>query len=553
MKEALPHLIGGSLTAVVVYFIYRDFSTWQGELVWLFSNIFLVLCTITFYAIHYFRPQRLSIRRWGLVTVAVSALWGVCWALPPFLFLHTDQSIYIAVLLVVTIALATSPAPAMVHYPSAYYIFITLPFTSNFIKLVSIDMEGGFVLSMLIPFMWITLLGYGWSLHGTMINSIKLRLENEQAWKEAEKANLAKSQFLAAASHDIRQPLQAVNLFLSSLKNRSRDVQDALLFERMEASVDSMSELLNSLLDVSKLDAQAVDVKPQHIALQPLCQKLLNELKEQAQEKQLDLSIYCESVTAYADPVLLERILNNFLSNALRYTQQGSVSLSVLTKQGHILIAVQDSGIGIPTSEHEAIFSEFHQLSNPERDRQKGLGLGLAIVRRLCDLQGWVLSLDSVEGLGSCFSIQVPLGDVQKTIKTSSVNPSVNLQAVYALVVDDEQSIREGLCSLLESWGAQVRAFDSTEAACEYLRDPCGDNVNLLVSDYRLRGSDNGIQGLQKMLGITGDGTASLLITGDTDPARIQEAKASGLTVLHKPIKPAQLRNIIQRKLKHLL
>lgn len=542
MKEALPHLIGGMLTAILLYFIYRPYGTDLAPIIWLMGNCVLLACTVVFYSIYYLRPQWLSIPQWGWITFIVAGLWGVCWALPPHIFLATDNLLYIAVMIVILVALSTSPAPAMVHYPSAYYAFITLPLASLFYKLTQIDIGEDWVMLMLTPFLWVSLLGYGWGLHGTMINAIKLRLENEQAWREAESANLAKSKFLAAASHDIRQPLQAINFFLSAIKDG--DDKDESLLNRLEASVDSMSGLLNSLLDVSKLDAQAVDVKNQHILLHDFGQKIVGQAAEEARVKGLALELLGEDEVVYGDPVLLERVLNNLMSNAIRYTESGFVRLILAEKEDAIEVSVVDSGRGIPLSEQEAVFSEFHQLDNPERDRNKGLGLGLAIVRRLCELQQWPLHLHSEENIGSTFSVVLPKGKAA-LVPRPTPQVLVHQKELNILVVDDETDVRESLGSLLESWGHKVWLAEDIDSACQQAQSI---ELDLLISDYRLRDNVTGVTLVQAVQAIQSDVSKVLIITGDTDPQRIKEVKASGFSLLHKPVKPGQLRTFIQRQ-----
>jgi len=548
MKEALPHLIGGMVTGGILYWVYQEFSIPYAGLIWLATNIVLLACTVIFYTLYFKKRSFFSQRQWGILIFIVAAIWGIAWSLPPYLFLNSAQAEYIAIMLVIISMLATSPAPAMVHYISAYYVFLTLPMFALFFRLINMDLNS--MLMIFMPFLWISLLAYGWQLHGTMINAIRLRLENEQTRKDAERASLAKSKFLAAASHDIRQPLQAVNLFLATLKNKVHTPEVADTFDQLESSVENMSELLNSLLDVSKLDAESIEPHPKHIDLDKMLNKSTDEFVALAQQK--DISFYYDSapMTAYADPVLLGRVINNLLSNAVRYTDHGSIQIRTHLNNGYIEIDITDTGKGIPENEQEEIFTEFYQLHNPERDKQKGLGVGLAIVKRLCDLQSWTVSLRSIVDEGSTFTLTIPVGDPLKVSKQPSKSFSNRqLTDIKVIIIEDDANVRDGLIALFEGWGCSVLHGETTE---EIIQQDTSANwqPDLICSDFRLRNNLSGIDVISDLKEYYKEDIVSILITGDTDPQRVQMAKESGLTVLHKPVKPAQLRNVINRKFK---
>lgn len=553
MREALPHLIGGLITGLLIFLIYRSFSSTNAIIGWLALQSLLLICTLTFYGVNHKYQNYLSGSQWSLIIFFVSFLWGITWALAPFIFLQEphfsaqENMIYVAALLIITIALAITPAPAMVYYPAGYFIFATLPLWGVFIRLY--QLEYNLLLISFLLFFWLSAIGYGWRLHQTLIDSIRLRLEVEDARQQAESATIAKSKFLAASSHDLRQPLQAISLFFSLIKQHLNGTEIQQTARQMETSIENMSELLNSLLDVSRLDANSITPHPQHLMLRELLRKTISESQLLCQQKDLQLQVKLDDQAIYADPVLFNRVISNLISNAINYTEQGSISLSTSVQHQQLTISVQDSGIGIPLHEQQAIFSEFHQLDNPERDQKKGLGLGLSIVQRLCNLQNWEIKLQSAPAQGSCFKLTLPLGDAsQIEAEKKSSSPRTLLVDKQILVIEDDDQVRFALEGLLNDWGANTLCCDSLEQALKLLQQK-KFTAELIISDFRMRHHKNGIDAINTLRDEYSADIPALLITGDTDPQRIQQAQESGLTVLHKPIRAAQLRMVIQRLL----
>ena len=546
MKLALPHLISGLFTAGIIYLMYRDFAMEHGPILWFGANIILLLSTVIFYTIYHLRPQWLSIPAWGKVTFAVAALWGLCWALPPFILLDTQQTLYIGIMVAFMVAMSSVPAPVMVHYPASYVVFISLPLGSLCLKAMLSDIEGKEVIQFLTPFLWISLLLYGWDLHKTVIESIRLRLEHKNAQKEAEQANIAKSKFIAAASHDIRQPLQAATLFLSALKNQSTTAHTQDITQRLEKSIDGMSDLLNSLLDMSKLDAQVIEITPEHYAVQALFERLSTEHSAIAAHHGLDIKFQAQPLTLYCDVILLERVLNNLISNGIRYTKKGTVTIQAEQQGKQVQFKVTDTGVGIPQPAIEHIFDEFYQLENPEQERQKGLGLGLSIVKRLCELQSWSLSVTSDSGKGSQFTVSVPLG-LQENIQAKPKLELQNLSHITAIIIDDNKDIREGLKHLLNQWHCRVMVATSGEEALSMLNTQ-QIKVNLIISDFRLAENKNGLDAINMVQAESQRKIQSILLTGDTAPSELYDISQSGITLLHKPVKPGKLRAVLQKK-----
>lgn len=377
-------------------------------------------------------------------------------------------------------------------------------------------------------------------------DSIRLRFENDALIKHlgfekerAERAVITKDRFLAAASHDLRQPLHAQGLYLDALEPYVQ-TDGIKHLQALYRTNYSLSELFNSLLDVSRLNAGIVEVKPSHINLASIIDRLFEEYQSQAKEKGLELKSYCQPFVVFTDPLLVQRIVSNLISNALRYTQQGQVVIACHLKGSYVELVVEDTGIGIPASEQAHIFDEYYQLANPERDRSKGLGLGLAIVKKLCLLLDMPLTCSSELGKGSCFSIQLPLGEAQQLQQRKVIHLDVLLKDVGILVIDDDQEILSSMQALLSTWGCVSWVAESAEQGI-YLLKQAQVIPHLIIADYRLRENNTGAAAIQQVRTYYKTELPALLITGDTSEERLREANQSGLYLLHKPVSPARL------------
>ncbi|ANQ86598.1 ATP-binding protein [Azoarcus olearius] len=366
--------------------------------------------------------------------------------------------------------------------------------------------------------------------------------------EEAERANLAKSRFLAAASHDLRQPMHALGLFISELAQQSSSHHERRLVQRIAASAEAMENLLDSLLDISKLDAGVLQPNIRTFALEPLLDRLATQMSSAAAEHDLAFKVRPCAAWIESDPVLFERILTNLVSNALRYTPQGRVLVACRRRRNRLRVEVRDSGIGIAPEAQEIIFQEFVQLDNDERARDKGLGLGLAIVRRLASLMGHRLDLRSAPGRGSVFAIEVPLAPPQPTLAAEDgTRAPGDLGGVVIAVVDDDALARSGMEGLLTAWGCEVIAAETPAdllAALSAHRPP-----QLVISDFSLHGSHNGVDIIAALRQQVGPGLAAVLISGDTGPEAQRLAQDAGVPLLHKPVRPARLRALLHRLL----
>jgi len=383
----------------------------------------------------------------------------------------------------------------------------------------------------------------------------QLELERQAVIRErdrAEEANHAKSRFLAAASHDLRQPLHTVSLFSAALALQKTDPRSQQLGREIGTAIQSLGSLLDALLDISKLDADAVRPEPSRFALEKFLTRIAADLQPLALQKRLSLQVEAtEHVPIETDVVLFERIVRNLADNALKYTMHGGLRLEARRSDGRAMLVVADTGQGIPREEQERVFEEFYQLSNPERDRSRGIGLGLAIVRRLTNLLAIEITMDSEVGRGTRFVLSLPLAmpqaaDAESASSLPAASEDLTLPEARVLVVDDETSVREGMRSLLETWGLAVTVAGGIDEALERLN---GTPPDLIIADHRLRGRETGIELLRRVRGVAGE-VPALLITGDTAAQLQGEAQELGIALLHKPVSERALRRAIERVLR---
>lgn len=378
----------------------------------------------------------------------------------------------------------------------------------------------------------------------------------QQKTRKAEDASREKSRFLAAASHDLRQPVHTLNLLVGSLEMRSHDADTRQIVDKMRDVLTGLDGLFSSLLDLSRLDAEVMRPVMQVFSLRTMFAGLHNEFAGSARKQGLSLSFDMQDLYVYSDPASFWRVLSNLISNAIRYTREGGIRVRCYLVEGRVRIAVQDTGIGIAEHELPHIFDEFHQVANEERDRSKGLGLGLAIVRKTCAMLGCTVQVVSTPGKGSIFSVLVPRADApaEPASGQDAVNASqsltghsggVSLAGLRVLVIDDEKDVRESMRMLLEQWDCVVMLAESGKEVVSRLQD--GEPApELIVADYRLRERETGADAIASVRRETGRSIPAMILTGDTAPERIREARDAGCPLLHKPVQPGRLLALIR-------
>ncbi|WP_296491285.1 ATP-binding protein [Rhodoferax sp.] len=389
--------------------------------------------------------------------------------------------------------------------------------------------------------------------HAELARQVALATEELlQKKQEAELATLAKSRFLAAASHDLRQPIHALGMFVARLAQLPHDAPTRELIGHLEASVRALQNLLDGLLDISHLESKALQIKLQKFPLNDLFQRLDQDLAATAFDKGLRLRIRPCTVWVQSDPVLLYRILLNLVGNALRYTERGGVVVACrpTSDPAQVHIEVWDSGLGIAPEHQAAVFREFYQIGNPARLSPQGLGLGLNIVQRSCQLLGHPLQLASHLGVGTRLRLRVPAVAPEPPRAGASLAEEPENQGgsgCAVLVIEDDELVRKALAGLLQSWNFEVAQASSLGDAQSLIQS--GFVPGLIISDYRLNGAAHGVDAIVQLRRQLAQPVPACLISADTDPALSQAAQAAQLTLLHKPVRPAKLRSLINRLL----
>nr|WP_274709227.1 hybrid sensor histidine kinase/response regulator [Nitratireductor luteus] len=372
---------------------------------------------------------------------------------------------------------------------------------------------------------------------------------NEKS-RQLEAASKYKSHFLASASHDLRQPLHALNLFVAQLRAGGEASDRDRLVERIDAAVNSMNELFESLLDMSKLEAGAFEPNVVEFPVERALECIEMTFAGAAKQKGLRLSVVRSDAWVRSDPVLLERILMNLVSNAVRCTERGGVVIGCRRRGESLRIDICDSGPGIPVEEQGNIFSNALRPT-VGRSQSDGLGLGLTIVERLGRLLDHAVEFDSRPGQGSRFSVWIPFVAEPRAALETAVSPAVADPARDKLVVviDDDPLVLEGMRSILQSWGCRLLSAESEETARSKIRDEAR-RPDLIISDYRLANGRTGIQAIEQIRCESGAEIPAFLISGDTAPEGLREARDHGIHLLHKPVLPMQLRAMLSRSLK---
>ncbi|MDQ2106372.1 hybrid sensor histidine kinase/response regulator, partial [Azospirillum isscasi] len=385
------------------------------------------------------------------------------------------------------------------------------------------------------------------------------RLEAEDALRrakeEAERAALSKSKFLASASHDLRQPMQSLFLFSGALHGHVQGEKGMRALRHLENGLDALKGLLDSLLDVSRLDAGVVKPTLEDFPVALLLDHIAAGYAPAARGKGLDWTMEGCPHNIRSDRVLLGRMIRNLVENAIRYTEQGGISITCVTAGGRMRIVVTDTGIGIPGEHLPRIFEEFHQVGNPERDRSQGLGLGLAIVQRIGQLLDHPVTVRSTPGEGSVFTIEVPLGETSRPAEPlqAALGPAAAVAAGegaerLAMVVDDDAIVLLGLQAILREWGYEVLIAGSGEQAVDKLRT-VNRKPDIIIADYRLREGKVGTDAILDIRRLFDADIPAIIVTGETGPECQRDAVRHGFGLMHKPVTPRQLAGAMERSL----
>jgi signal transduction histidine kinase/CheY-like chemotaxis protein len=506
-------------------------------------------------------------RRWNLITLASATMWGVT----GWVFYGQGTGIQQTGLIVLVYTFCIAVIPVLANQPGVFVAYVTLCIAPLIVRIAlggdtySYQLAG--VLLVIVSLTTAIARNYRQAL-GRVIE-LKLRADDlleqlrvekraaEQARHEAEVANRAKTQFFTAASHDLRQPLHAMGLFAEALRQRSHEPEVASLVVSINASVDALEGLFSELLDITRIDSGGVEVHPQGFEMADILRKIRLHYEPTAFEKGLALRLRGGQRVVHGDPLLVERIVRNLVSNAIRYTNDGSVLVACRARGGKVWVQVWDTGLGIRAEEQAKIFEEFYQVANTAAvapDQRKGLGLGLAIVKRLAGLMGAELWMRSTPGKGTVFTLALPVG--AKPRPQAQPLPGkgpvgLTLDGRCIVVVEDEPAVRAGLEVLLQGWGARIVSFDSVAGASAWAAaaDPVGARPDLLIVDYRLENGRNGADAIVALRARFGAGVPAIVVTGSTMTGHDKEAQEQNFHLLLKPVVPNKLRAMIAFKL----
>jgi len=501
--------------------------------------------------------------RFKIMTILVAAMWG---GIGILMFVPGDVA-YQALLICVVLGLVAAAATSNPFHPPSMLIYMVGVMLPLFGRILWEGDRLHYILSGMLGMFCIFVLNSAFKLIQTFEQSQQRRFENERlvgallerkheaetSRLTAEQASQAKSKFLATASHDLRQPLQALRLFSDALQDVATEKETIRLAGQIGKSVNALVDMFDDLLDVSRLDAGIVEPRKQHFLLGSLFDRIYSDFAPLAQAKglgfQLPMCLVQEDApqldcneVVHSDPFLLERMLRNLISNAIRYTDTGGVEVRCICDVDKIRLEVADTGIGIRSETMQHIFEEYYQADNPHRDRRKGLGLGLAIVRRIEDLLECKVEVSSKPGIGSVFSFDVQKGDASNLVQPFVVTHShYDLGGTVVALVEDDQDIRELSVDLMEQWGCRVVAGEYAEDVMRKL-DIAELRPDLLVCDYRLPHGMTAIHVIKRIRELWGSNLPAVVLTGDTASETLNEIHASGAILLHKPIAPMRLR-----------
>jgi signal transduction histidine kinase/CheY-like chemotaxis protein len=511
-------------------------------------------------AFHKRQPPAEDLERWARYYVAHQAAVGLIWGATIFLFAHPDQPVTVALTLCCLYSIGAGAVPAQSYTPASLYAVVGILYSLVAIRLAAVGSLEFVLLGAATGLFGLTMVGFCRVQARTLSDGFRIRFENrallaaltdrtaeaEEARSKAELASLAKSQFLAAASHDLRQPLYALSLFSASLKELKLDDESRNVVGRIQDSVAVMESLFDGLLDISRLEAGVVEAHISQVSVDALFDRLSQVFHPIAVDRGLDLRFRSDGEWVRSDSTLIEQVLSNLLANAMRNTHSGGVLVAARRRGAAVRLEIWDTGIGIGKEDLERIFEEFVQVHNPNRDRRKGLGLGLSIARRAAGLIGTTIDVRSRPGKGSRFMIEQPECE---RIELCRRPPEVERRSVSGttlplMAVEDDEDVRIALADLLTRWGVVFDMFENGGQALESIAS--GGRYGLVLADYRLPGNLNGLD-LISAIGAQhpAPSPSAVLITGDFDPALIGKARDHGVPLLHEPLQAAVLRQLV--------
>lgn len=544
------------LAIVLVLSSLTTYTLWQIVphdmiLIWFILVNFPSLLRLVLLSVQ--KSHDIDINLLSIVNILLTGWSGVAWGAAGYFFPLYGDAATLQFITVVLFGITAGSAPGLSSFAPAYFAFSIPVMTGLAYRQYSMGDSIHISASIFCMIFLFINLAFSLVIQKSLLRSIKLRFKNDDLVeilrKEKDKAisaNNAKSSFLAAASHDLRQPLHAMGFFIESLKKQLTNPAQIYLIQKIERTSSNLRGQLNDLLDMSKIDAEIIKPHMIPLSLNDIFKALKRGLSPLAQERKILFKTLPVSWIIESDIHMIDRILNNLISNAIRYTGKGGKILLGCRKRGNYLrIEVHDTGIGIADHMLKNIFTEYYQIDNPERDQNKGLGLGLSIVKGMCDILFHRIEVHSTVGRGTCFMVTVPLSHrLPTSIKDRTHSFNLTMKCGNIILIDDEIDTLDSMSSLIGSWGHRVLPFEAEQEAISYLSNH--DFIpDMIITDFRLREKRTGIEAINAVNAYYNKNIPAIIITGDTARDRILQAKKSGNALLHKPIVPAKLRTVI--------
>ncbi len=525
-------------------------------LIW-WTAVFLILLLRFIFLRRLPQQYHLSFAHKRALVVGMSAINGITHAvsLLVFPYISDHERLFFTMLL---LALCTGATSTTAGHRATFFAYVA-PIVAMLMFAWGTSLEGDTqtwaekALPLLIGFYGLTLAGVAKATNKIFVESCQIRQKEhhlnqqlQQALAQAQQANIAKTRFLAAASHDLRQPLHTQSMLVATLSLRKLDARSSEIVQLLMESNDTLAKLLDGLLDISKLDAGIVESNKQPFLMQRLVLQHFSEIEGAIRAKNLLPVLLCEcDAVVETDPQLFLRILRNLTDNALKFTEHGQIRIEVRSDAHFVLVSVSDTGPGIAEAYFDKIFQEFYQIENRERDRTKGLGLGLSIVKRLTDLLGIELLFTSSMQHGTEFGLRLPiaprpvLGTPEPQQEVLHDQDSLQAFNLSVMILDDEENVRTSVRILLEELGCHCQEAASTLDALSLIEQALPD---FILADFRLRGDDSGIAAIHAIRQ-RWPSIPAVLVSGDTAPDRQREAHDAGIRLLHKPLSLEQLKD----------
>jgi len=492
-----------------------------------------------------------SVSRWKFAILITTFFVGFSWGAFPLLFFSYNDIWYLAILVSIYTGYISGALGVNVTFQPSLIAFvsgITIPFAS---AMFYYDASIYKTIGGLSLFYTASILYVSKNSSTLFIESTRRQYDNETLVKNlaeekaaVEQAVVAKNRFLASASHDLRQPLNAISLFVEALKPVQEETLRQEIIGKVKRSLNALNGMLHSLLDISKLDAKAIENYPKNINLLTTVKQIFVEYQEKAPH--LDFTYHIDhDVSVFIDAHILHRLLRNLIDNAVKYTPTGKITVNATKQLETVIVTIEDTGLGIPEDKLELVFNEYEQLHNPERNREKGLGLGLSIVQRLCLIADVGIRLTSEVDSGTQVRLTLQGGENSNNERVTT-SPKSSLAGKFLVVIDDEHDILTAMQHLLSAWKCQVITADTGASLFAKLHQQ-NRVPDCILCDLRLRDEESGDELIDAIRQEYNMNIPAILITGDTAPDRISLVQQLDVTVLYKPVDPEELYAQLQR------